>query len=150
MLGARGRDAGAERAGGRAKIRTVRPSFQSHPFSAISPLPPAVALVPLDPLCNDGLARCQLQRAPGLHLHRLLARRTVPVSPGLLPRILRGWYRPRPDDGLTSAKRSQVLENVRNQSVEGLALPFLMNWLLGECAFSPPSRYIAAIARYVA
>ena len=26
----------------------------------------------------------------------------------------------------------QVLENVRNQSVAGLALPFLMNWLLGE------------------
>ena len=26
---------------------------------------------------------------------------------------------------------SQVLENARRQSVEGLALPFLTNWLLG-------------------
>lgn len=32
------------------------------------------------------------------------------------------------DDRLPS---SQVLENVRNQSCEGLALPFLFNWLLG-------------------
>ena len=26
----------------------------------------------------------------------------------------------------------QVLENIRRQSCEGLALPFLLNWLLGE------------------
>lgn len=26
---------------------------------------------------------------------------------------------------------SQVIENARRQSVEGLALPFLSNWLLG-------------------
>ncbi|KAH9946113.1 PQ loop repeat-domain-containing protein [Epithele typhae] len=30
------------------------------------------------------------------------------------------------------AQFPQVLENIRNQSVEGLALPFLMNWLLGD------------------
>ncbi|KAI0748128.1 PQ loop repeat-domain-containing protein [Daedaleopsis nitida] len=30
------------------------------------------------------------------------------------------------------AQFPQLLENVRNQSVEGLALPFLMNWLLGD------------------
>lgn len=26
---------------------------------------------------------------------------------------------------------SQIIENVRRQSVEGLALPFLTNWMLG-------------------
>ncbi|KZV69470.1 PQ-loop-domain-containing protein [Peniophora sp. CONT] len=30
------------------------------------------------------------------------------------------------------AQFPQVLENIRNQSVEGLALPFLLNWLLGD------------------
>ncbi|KAA1471090.1 hypothetical protein DENSPDRAFT_871340 [Dentipellis sp. KUC8613] len=30
------------------------------------------------------------------------------------------------------AQSSQVLENIRRQSVEGLALPFLANWLLGD------------------
>ncbi|KAI0035930.1 PQ loop repeat-domain-containing protein [Vararia minispora EC-137] len=30
------------------------------------------------------------------------------------------------------AQFPQVIENIRNQSVEGLALPFLVNWLLGD------------------
>ncbi|KAJ3002270.1 hypothetical protein NUW54_g5936 [Trametes sanguinea] len=45
--------------------------------------------------------------------------------------------------------RRQVIENAKRQSVEGLALPFLMNWLLGECS-QTPSRFLAAIARDVA
>ena len=85
-----------------------------------------------------------LQRASRLHLYRVLARGTVPVSTGFKP----------PNAYNTLGRYTkivllilhcvcrQVLENIRNQSVEGLALPFLINWLLGEHAlkratFSP-------------
>lgn len=67
---------------------------------------------------------CNPQRAPGLHIDRLLAR--CPVSVCILSSYLH--------DVLTSC--SQVLENLRRQSCEGLALPFLANWFLG--AFVAP------------
>ena len=31
----------------------------------------------------------------------------------------------------------QVLENYRRQSVDGLAWPFLLNWMLGEASTTP-------------
>lgn len=40
-----------------------------------------------------------------------------------------------------SLSNSQVLENLRRQSCEGLALPFLANWFLGPCP-CPPSPLI--------
>ena len=47
---------------------------------------------------------------------------------------------------------SQILENARRQSVEGLALPFLMNWMLGESFVSSARNphYFFAIVQYVA
>lgn len=37
---------------------------------------------------------------------------------------------------LCSRAHSQVLENIRNNSCEGLALPFLANWLMGASSSS--------------
>ncbi|KAI0322250.1 PQ loop repeat-domain-containing protein [Amylostereum chailletii] len=39
------------------------------------------------------------------------------------------------------AQFPQVVENIRNQSVEGLALPFLLNWLLGILLRFPSSAF---------
>ena len=70
-------------------------------------------------------------RAPRLHLHRVLVGRTVPVSLGF---FYPAFYLVACASHLTVERviYSQVLENARRQSVEGLAFPFLMNWLLGE------------------
>lgn len=65
------------------------------------------------------------ERRDGLRLHCVLARCSVSVSTSVLipaihlPTLLR-----------------QVLENIRRQSCEGLALPFLANWLLGHTRLS--------------
>ncbi|TFY72684.1 hypothetical protein EVG20_g350 [Dentipellis fragilis] len=53
-----------------------------------------------------------------------LARRTCSVPRPLSSAI--------PQASPLIAQSSQVLENIRRQSVEGLALPFLANWLLGD------------------
>ena len=62
-----------------------------------------------------------LQRLVWLSVHLFLAGGSIPVScctSQCLPHTHRFLF-------------SQVIENVRRQSVEGLALPFLINWLLG-------------------
>jgi hypothetical protein len=60
------------------------------------------------------------QRLGWLHVHLVLAGGSIPVSLTLRIHSL-----------FLSFPSSQVLENARRQSVEGLALPFLFNWLLG-------------------
>jgi len=45
---------------------------------------------------------------------------STPISP----------FRLNPADGIF---HSQVIENARRKSVEGLSLPFLANWFLGTC-----------------
>ncbi|THG92528.1 hypothetical protein EW145_g8686, partial [Phellinidium pouzarii] len=64
------------------------------------------------------------ERSAGLGFDRLLARCPVPVStPSANARCARR-------DRL--AVYRQVLENIRRQSCDGLAMPFLLNWLLGD------------------
>lgn len=65
-----------------------------------------------------------LQRLVWFHVHLLLVGRPIPVS----------YMHLASGDAIQlcfSRLTSQVLENIRRQSVEGLALPFLANWLLG-------------------
>jgi len=65
-----------------------------------------------------------LQRLVWFNVHLLLVGRPIPVS----------YTQFASCDAIQicfSSLTSQVLENIRRQSVEGLALPFLANWLLG-------------------
>ena len=64
-----------------------------------------------------------LQRLDWLYVHVFLAGSPIPVSDIVL------FYSSLPKSRHPTS--SQLLENFRRQSVEGLALPFLANWLLG-------------------
>lgn len=57
----------------------------------------------------------------GHHVHQLLSRRTIS---SLLGYSSLGFW--------IIAQAPQLLENYRLQSCEGLALPFLINWLSGD------------------
>jgi hypothetical protein len=68
------------------------------------------------PTLNDaGTERC-----PGIYLDSLLVRGSVPVS-------LHKAHKSLSNHPILS----QVVENLRRQSCEGLALPFLINWFMG-------------------
>lgn len=60
------------------------------------------------------------ERRPGIYLDSMLVRCSVPVSPHKGHKSLSNH-----------SIFSQVVENLRRQSCEGLALPFLANWLMG-------------------
>ena len=136
----------------RARTDRAEPPPAEHTNSLASLLPlrltrpcPFIVRLAFVVACDSAHALDRiLQRASRLHLYRVLARGTVPVSTGFKP----------PNAYNTLGRYTkivllilhcvcrQVLENIRNQSVEGLALPFLINWLLGEHAlkratFSP-------------
>jgi len=91
--------------------------FSSNYFLFIRLLRTAITVVDGGPVYAE--------RLDGLRFHCVLARCSVSVSTSVLipaihlPTLLR-----------------QVLENIRRQSCEGLALPFLANWLLGHIRLS--------------
>ena len=76
-----------------------------------------------------------IERRPWLHLYLLLARCSVSVSKA--SELLRSMKSVWPQ--LTTPPisiDSQVIENARRKSVDGLSLPFLANWFLGTSRFS--------------
>ena len=90
-----------------------------------------------------------VERFDGICVHRVLAVRSISVSAQFIPlgsfwAIYMPLVREMAQDDSIDVRNvhtevnflcRQVLENARRRSCEGLALPFLLNWLLGMFRF---------------